>query len=205
VNKKFKILLLYPNDPLLGIAPSNLAVLAAYVKQHSIDFKLFDTTIYKKSDKEAECDIRAKLGHVIKTNINDYMQPKDADVYDDFVKTVNEYKPDLIGIHVIDSTIKYALSFIEKIKDFGIPVISGGIGSTFNYERILKSGLVQYACISEGEEALVELCNKLKAKEDTSNIKNIYTIKDNIVIKNPLRPLIDINTLPPADFTIYEE
>jgi radical SAM superfamily enzyme YgiQ (UPF0313 family) len=53
------------------------------------------------------------------------------------------------------------LSFIEKVKDKNIPVIVGGVGATFGYKKILDSNLVDFVCIGEGEETLVELCNKL--------------------------------------------
>jgi len=203
---KFKVLLIFPNDYLLGVPPSNIAALAAYLKRDGFDVKLFDTTIYRIKKQTAEWDIKVKLGHVLKTNINDYIHPLETDIYEDFVKLVDEYKPDLIGINVIDSTIRYALSFIEKIKNKNIPVIVGGIGSTYHYEKILDTGLVQYACVGEGEKALSELCAKLSNDEDCTNIQNIYT-KDESgnVIKNPLRPLVDINTLPVPDFTIYED
>jgi anaerobic magnesium-protoporphyrin IX monomethyl ester cyclase len=206
MNKKFKVLLIFPNDPLLGVPPSNLALLAAVLKQNDIDIKLFDTTIYKSIDEESEVDKRIKLGHVQKTNIDDYIHPKTINIYEDFVNIVDEYKPNLIGIHMIDSTIRYGLSFVEKIKDKNISVVIGGVASTFHYEKILNTGLVQYACIGEGEGAFVELCNKLQSGEDTTNIRNIYTKnKEGKLIKNSLRPLVDINIIPIADFTIYED
>ena len=114
--KKFKVLLFYPNEPLLGIAPSNLASLAAFLKQNNIDVKLFDCTIYKKQEDNND-EIRAKLGHVKSNNLSDYFPGKTIDVHADFVKTVEEYKPDLIGISVLDSTITFSLEFLKLIKE----------------------------------------------------------------------------------------
>jgi len=205
MNNNFKILLVYPNIPLLGATPSNLAILSACLKQNGYDVKLFDCTVYKPKNIETDDDVRTKLGQAKKSKVDEFFITKDVDIYEDFVKTVDEYKPNLIGFTIIDSTLTMSFNFIKKIKDKKIPIITGGVASTFSYEKILNTGLVDYACIGEGEEALVELCNKLRNKEDTSNIKNIYTkgVNGNI-IKNPLRPLIDVNTLPIPDFSIYE-
>jgi anaerobic magnesium-protoporphyrin IX monomethyl ester cyclase len=204
MKKNFRILLFWPNLPLLGAAPSHLVILSACLKQAGFNVKLFDCTIYKSKNEVTDTEIREKLGHVPKSNMDDYFTAKEVDIYEDFVRVVEEYKPNIIGFSVIDSTIRFSYDFIKKIKDKNIPIIMGGVGTTFNYEKILKKGLVDYACIGEGEEAFVELCNKLNNKENTTNIKNIYTMQKDGIKKNPLRPLVDINTLPPPDFSIYE-
>ena len=206
MKKKFKILLFYPNIPLLGATPSNLAILSACLKQDGFDVQLFDCTLYKDKDAETDDDVRTKLGQVKKSKMDDYVIVKEAShIYDDFVKIVEEYNPNLIGFSLVDSTVTSSLKFIEKIKDKKIPIIVGGVASTFSYEKLLKTNLIDYVCIGEGEEALVELCNKLYNNEDTSNIQNIYTIdKSGNIIKNPLRPLVDVNSLPTPDFSIYE-
>ena len=150
--------------------------------------------------------MREKLGQVKKSNFDDYVKLRDTDPYGDFIKLVNEYEPNLIGLSIIDGTIKYGLSFIEKIKEKNIPVVTGGVGTTFNYKKILSSELVRYACIGEGEHAIVELANAIYYKTDTTNIQNIFTKdKDGNIILNSLRPPIDLNTLPIPDFDIYED
>jgi len=201
--KDFKVLLFYPNQSLLGIAPTHLAILSACLKQAGFITKLFDCSIYK-SKTETNDDVRTKLGHVKKTNIENYFKGKTENIYEDFVKTINDYQPDLIGISVIDSTIFFSLDFLKLIKDKKIPVVFGGVGATFAYERILKSGLVDYVCIGEGEETIVELATNIMENKDCSKIKNIYTIKDGGIVKNPLRALVDINKTPMPDFSIYE-
>ena len=204
-NKNFRILLFWPNLPLLGAAPSHLVILSACLKLAGFDVRLFDCSVYKPKNIETDDNVREKLGHIKKSEIDEYFTAKEEDVYEDFTKIVEEYKPDLIGFSVIDSTISFSFDFIKKIKNKNIPIAMGGVGSTFGYKRILDSNLVDFACIGEGEKAIVELCEKLHKKEDCTNIQNIYTKnKDGNIIKNSLRSLIDINTLPPPDFSIYE-
>jgi len=206
MKKDFRVLLLYPNESLQGVAPASLGLLSAFLKNDGFDVKLFETTVYVNKEKIANDKLREKLGQVKKSNFDEFIKPKSSDMYEDFINLVNEYKPNLIGISLIDGTIKYGLSFIEKIKHLKIPIITGGVGTTFNYKKILDSGLVNYVCIGEGELALLELANKLYSNEDTLNIKNIYTLNpDGSVHKNPLRPPIDLDSLPIPDFDIYED
>ena len=204
--KDFKVLLVYPNERLQGVAPANMALLSAYLKASGYQVKLFETTAYLSPGEEGNDKLREKLGQVKKSNFDNYVKIKDTDPYEDFVKLVDDYQPNLIGLSLIDGTIKYGLSFIEKIKDKHIPVITGGVGTTFNYEKILKTGLVDYVCIGEGEEALVEVCDALYEGLEPTSVKNIY-LKNSLgcIIKNPLRPPIDLNTLLIPDFSIYED
>jgi len=207
--KNFKVLLLFPNEPLLGVTPSNLAILSAYLKADDFEVKLFDSTIYRPKQFQSEIETRVKLGHVKKTDIENYIHPLEVDVYDDFERVVNEYKPNLIGISLIDSTIGMALKFLDKIKnkikERNITIIGGGVTCAFLYERILNTNVFDYLCIGEGEGALVELCNKLMNGEDCSSIKNLYYKKDGKIIKNPIRPLVNLNDMLVPDFSIYED
>jgi len=207
MSKKFKILFFYPNEPLVGVASSNLAILSSCLKQNGFDdIKLFDCSMYRSVSNDTQDQIRAKLGHVKKTDIDHYVQLNENNIYDDFIKTIDEFKPDLIALSLVESTYYFSLSFLEKIQTKNIPVVAGGVGVTFLYDKILNSNLVDYVCVGEGEEAIVDLCNKLYNGEDCSDIKNIYTKdKNGNIIKNPLRPMIDINNLPMPDFSIYND
>lgn len=206
MKKNFKILLLYPNERLQGVAPASLALLSAFLKNDGFEVKLFETTSYLFQGQDSNDKLREKLGQVKKSNFDEYVKLRDTDPYEDFIKLVNEYKPNLIGLSVIDGTIKYGLSFIEKIKEKNIHVVAGGVGTTFNYQKLLSSHLIDYACIGEGELAIVELANAILYGKDTTNIQNIFTkdINGNI-IKNSLRAPIDLNTLPIPDFDIFED
>lgn len=210
MKKKFKVLLLFPNEPLLGVTPSNLAILSAYLKADGFDVKLFDSTIYRPKAFQTEIETRVKMGHVKKTNIEDFISPLEEDVYEDFVKVVDEYKPNLIGVSLIDSTIGMSLSFFKKIekqiKERNITIIGGGVTCAFLYERILNTNVFDYLCIGEGEGALVELCNKLLNNEDCSNIRNLYyKDKNGVIVKNPIRPLAKLDDMLVPDFSIYED
>ena len=197
-----KVLFLYPNEYMVGPAPSNLAILSACLKNAGFDTKLFDCSLYKSNDSED--DKRANLGQVKRSKIDDYIQPINTNIYDDFIKIVDEYNPDIIAVTMIDSTIRLALTFLEKIINRNIPIIAGGVGATFNYEKILKSGLIKYVCRGEGEEAIVELCTGLCNGKDCSGISNICSIVNGNIIVNKMRDPISLDKVPLPDFSIYD-
>lgn len=204
--KKFKVLFLFPNEPRVGVVPSNIAILAACLKKRNHDVKLFDCSMYQSINyDEKQDDIREKLGHVKRTNIDNYAPLKMTNVYDDFECLVNSYDPDLIAISLVDSTIRISYTFIDKIKDKKIPIVVGGIGALFSYEKILRSGYVDYVCLGEGEETLPELCNVIKNDGNIKSVKNICYLNNGQIIKNQSGKLCDLNDLPVPDFSIYDD
>ena len=79
-----------------------------------------------------------------------------TDIYDDLRKAVDEYKPDLIGITLVEDTFKLGMSLLDAIEDRNIPVIAGGIFVNFFADSLIKDKKIDMLCFGEGEEALVE-------------------------------------------------
>jgi len=223
---KFKVLLMYPNEPMVGVIPSNLAYLSACLKEAGHDVRLFDTSLYKSiryaprrdnwnQQKEttksfdsvsSQDELRTKMGHVKTSNVGDYQKMRETSPHSDFADLVEDWKPNLIATTTVDSTIEFTWEFIEEIRGKRPKVIMGGVGATFNYDRILNSGYVDYVNVGEGEGSLPELCGRLQRNEDCYDIKNIYLKgPDGKIITNPQRPRTDIDELPMPDFSIYEE
>jgi radical SAM superfamily enzyme YgiQ (UPF0313 family) len=142
---------------LVSLLPNNIALLAGCLKKQGYDVKLFDTTLYRTADRTND-QMRVERMQVRKFNIEDAgLKIKERDVYDDFAKVVREYNPDLIGVSVVDDTVEMGLNLIKQADCKNIPVVFGGVYATFNPERLIKQKEVDILCISEGEEALLEL------------------------------------------------
>lgn len=204
-NKKFKILLVYPNQTLLGVVPGNIALLSACLKKAGFQVKLFDASIYRTS-KATQDDLRTTLNQVKKTNIDDYVKYVNKNIVTDFQKNVKDYQPNLIAMTLVDDTVNLGLSLLNSVKNFNILKIIGGVAVTFGFEKLLKHDCVDIACIGEGEEAIVELCNRLRQHKNIKTIKNLYfKTKKGKITKNKLRPLTDINQLPFPDFSIFND
>lgn len=202
--KNFKVMFVYPNQ-MGGVIPSNLPVISACLKQAYFQVKLFDASMYKISQKSQD-EVREKLNQVKKTDINKYFSFKPTDIFEDFVKEVEEYKPDLIAITFVDETMPLGFSLLEKIRDKKIPVVAGGVTAIFASEILLKNPDINIVCVGEGEEAIVELCDRMYNGEDYNDLKNFYfKNEDGTIKKNPIRPLVDLNKLPYPDYSIFDD
>ena len=185
--------------------PPNLAIISAFIKRANIDVKLFDTTFYKTRGKTGD-DARVDTLQVKETNFEDLgIQLNEGDMHEDFMKVVEDYEPDLIGLSAVSLTYLMGIDLLKKLKknDIKIPTIVGGIHATVSPEEVINEDCVNYICVGEGEQALVELCESLRDKKDTKGIKNIWAKKNGQIYRNELRLPIDINSLPFQKFHTF--
>lgn len=198
-----KVLLIYPNTMASSLVPINLSQLSACLKEKGFEVELFDTTFYKTE----KISFEQKRVELLQIKPFDYAGKgiyfKETDIYEDLVKKISYFKPDLIGITLVEDTWELAKSLLEKIGDFHVPVIAGGVFVTASPEEVISNDSVDIICLGEGEEALVELCRKMSKGEDFSNIKNLWVKSDGKIVKNPIGPLTDIDKLPYIDYDIF--
>ena len=110
---------------------------------------------------------------------------------------------DMIGINSFASTAPRAIQVINKLKILNKPIVWGGIHATISPQECIK--YTDIVCVGEGEEATIDLANSIKNRKDYSKIKNLWVRKNNTVIKNPVRNLIDdLDSLPPVDYEISD-
>lgn len=201
----FKALLVYPNLQMVALMPSNIALLSACLKKAGIEVRLFDTTLYRTAEKSVD-DIRVEHMQLRPFNLKEKgVDYKDSDVFEDFEKMVREYKPDIIAVSATDDTFDLGIALVAKIRHLGIHVTVGGIYPTFSPDESINNENLDSICLGEGEEALVELCLRLRDGLDISTIPNLWIKKNGFVCKNPMRPLIDVDKIPYEDFDIFEE
>lgn len=204
---KFKILLIHANSTLDTLIPPNLAVINSVLKHAGYETKLFDTTFYK-TRKITGDDARVKTLQVKKTNFENLgIYIKTTNMYDDFIKMVEDYQPNLIGMSAVSATYPFGVKLLRQLRQdgFTIPTIVGGTHATISAKDILNESCIDYVCVGEGEDAFVELCDALKNGKDTSNIKNIWIKKGNKIIENMVRPPVDINKIPFQDWSIFDD
>jgi radical SAM superfamily enzyme YgiQ (UPF0313 family) len=130
---------------------------------------------------------------------------KNSDMFQDFRNMIEEFQPSLIGFSALESTLEMTLELLHSIKDKKIPKLIGGMGVLFLRERIIKNDLIDMICIGEGEGAIVDLANAIRDEKDYSNIKNLWIKKVSTIIRNEPRNLVDLNTLPLPDWSIFEK
>lgn len=108
----------------------------------------------------------------------------------------------LIGINSFASTSKRASRIISFLKKrLNIPIIYGGVHATISPEDCIE--VCDLVCVGEGEEAIVELANALDKKKSIEKIKNLWIKKEDKIIKNPVRNLLDnLDEIPMPDYNI---
>ncbi|OGP71480.1 MAG: hypothetical protein A2Y80_07680 [Deltaproteobacteria bacterium RBG_13_58_19] len=110
-----------------------------------------------------------------------------------------DFKPDLVGISSISSTIPRAYDLADFYRQQGLPVVLGGAHPSFLPEEGL--GHADYVICGEGDEALSELVATLQDGGDFAAINNLAYREGESVRQNPWRPLVeDLDTLPIPDY-----
>ncbi|MDD5012047.1 MAG: radical SAM protein [Candidatus Nanoarchaeia archaeon] len=108
----------------------------------------------------------------------------------------------LIGINAFASTSKRASRIISFLKKrLNQPIVYGGVHATISPEDCIK--VCDLVCVGEAEDAIVELANAIENKKSIEKIKNLWIKKENKIIKNPVRNLIDnLDEIPMPDYEI---
>ena len=124
---------------------------------------------------------------------------------EEFCEQVRKENPDLLAFTFTSNLfplVKKLVSYLRR-HNINILTIGGGPHVTLNPQNVINNSDIDIVCIGEGEEALVSLCSKLERGKDYSRINNLWVKWGEKVIKNPLSPYIDLNTLPFADREIF--
>ena len=114
VSKNLKIMFLYPNLHMSTLVPNGIAILVAWLKREGFkNIDLFETTFYESRDKSKDQD-RADVGQVQPFNYADRgVKLKTTDMYEDFVKKVDEFKPDIIMASILEDTFKIFINLFQ--------------------------------------------------------------------------------------------
>ena len=203
--KDFKILLVYPNIPLMTVPPLSMAIFTGILKKEGYTVELFDTTPYISDDGNLSQKNRRlylqyrdysdedDLGIVVKTNL-----------IEDFRKAVLDYKPDLMIWSVVEDAFKKTLKMVESIKDYKCVSIFGGVLPSADPEYVINQKYINFISKGEGEITLKELAKTVYEKKNYQNIKGTWFKKDDgTIIKNPPNQLVNINESTP-DFGLFD-
>lgn len=203
--KPFRILLINCNTMFDTLITAGIGILSSMLKNTGAEVELFDTTFYKTAEMTGD-EARALSLQVKKTDFADLgIIPEQGDVVNDFVKKVEDFKPDLVGLSAIEVTYPLGIRLLKALREVRpVPTIAGGPYATFAPEIVIKQDCVDMVCVGEGEELLIELVQKLRTGGDITFIKNLWVKKDGKLFKNPVRKPVDLDILPDQDWTVYD-
>jgi anaerobic magnesium-protoporphyrin IX monomethyl ester cyclase len=121
------------------------------------------------------------------------------------VQKIVRLNPDLVAISVFSDNYRWACAVAEGVKrHLPVPIIFGGVFATNCPETVIANPHVDMVCIGEGEQPIVELVGSMAKGTIDESIKNLWFKKNGEVIKNPVRPLQDLDALPAFDKSIFE-
>lgn len=186
------------------LVPNAIGVFSALLKQEGFCVDLFDATLYR-TDVDSSDERKAKALQVRPFNLLERgVALKTTEMESDFRAKVETLQPDLIAVSVVEDTFPIGTRLLNTIADLKIPTVMGGVFATYAPEIVMAEPTVQYLCRGEGEGALVDLCRALSAGHDPSRIPNLWVKRGDAVIKNDMRPTLDVNQLPIQDLSIFQ-
>ena len=206
-----KVLFIYPNTYGMNMIPPAIALFSAILKKRGHKIEIFDTTYYQIDCGTNYDQAQEKQLAVIPTNLESRgIKRKTTSWKDDIKKRIIHFRPDLIAISATEDMWELGVKLLCEIKDYkiknNVPVIAGGVFPTFAPEIVSKEELIDLVCIGEGENTLVDICDKIQNKKDYSDVTNVWVKKNGKVVrKNPISKPVDINQNPILDLDLFDE
>ena len=211
--KDFRILMFYPNLHMSALMPQVIGIFTALFKREGYTIDLFDCTYYQDIDV-INLGKNANEERVKNRNARAYSNDEwiergakvKSGIKEDFVKKVQDFKPDLILVSVLESTYFLAMDLLNNVphKDRSYKTLFGGVFATYAADKLINNDLVDYVCRGEGEDAVLEMCKRLSSGDRIDNVRNFTLKVDGQVYKNLLRPAVDLNSVPIPDWDLFD-
>lgn len=111
---------------------------------------------------------------------------------------------DLVGLTLMTNFFDGAVEVTRHLKAAsGTPVIWGGVHPTIRPEESLEHA--DMVCVGDGEDAVLELLDKMAAGRDWTDTANIWTKRDGAIVRNPPRPLSrDLDAYLRPDYSLED-
>ena len=195
----------------MNMLPPAIAMFSAILKKEGHQVQIFDTTYYSLDYGIDSDGSKMEKLNVVPFNMEDKgIRLKTSDWKIDLKKQVDDFKPNLLAISSTEDMWELGVTVLQELRDYkiknNIPVIAGGVFSTFAPEICIKEELVDLVCVGEGENALIDLCKRIENNQDYSDVTNLWVKKDRKVIKkNSISKPVNINDNPIIDISLFEE
>jgi hypothetical protein len=224
----FRVLLIYPNQRAESLVPPSIAMFSRLLKDHGYEVDLFDSSFYDldaddyiaqmdssgsgqgdgievvKSKGDAKSLIQNCLVRPYESKADSLRKHEGA--VEVLTRKVEGFQPHLIAVTSTESTVLLAMQLLKAVRHHRIPTILGGVFATFAPERAIDFHEVDMICVGEGEVALLDLCERMRAGESYDDVTNLWIKKQSgDIIRNPITKPVDVDKLPTLDIEIFEE
>lgn len=122
------------------------------------------------------------------------------------IKQVIDTSPDIVAFSVLAVTYQWALQRAGEIKRIlDVPIVFGGVHAITCPERIIDKKQVDIVALGEGEYALADLLDSMRAGEPDTSLEGFwFKSRSKEIIKNSRRALIeDLDSMPFPDKDLF--
>src|SRR3989344_4774769 len=171
-NKKFRVLLVYPNIPGMLVLPGAIGLFTTILKKAGFELDLFDATLYEE-DKSI-----SPLKRVEYLQARKFSYSKDLgfelrkDLIGSFVKKVESFKPDLLLVSVLEDAFLQGIKLLDAVKEKNIPHIVGGVFVTAAPEKVISYPQIKMIGWGEGEKTVLKLAQRMRDGKSYDDIPN---------------------------------
>lgn len=170
-----KVLFVYPNISRAVSPQVGLTSLAAVARDAGCDCRMFDITVIPAGNERGA-----------------------------FVQTVQDYKPDIIGISCRSNEWPIVKQLLAEPITSNILKIVGGVHATVAPEEVIAE--VDILARGEAEETFAEILQRLFKPDKYNDIPGTWTRVDGNIYKNPMRPLIsNLDSVPIPYWPIFDD
>jgi len=202
---KFKVLLVYPNLPLMLTPPLGVAIFTSILKSNNFDVSLFDTTEYQENETSSAHNRVKNLQYREYDQDDDIGLHARSNMLIDYESKVVKYNPDVIMyVSVVEDTFLKTVELMNVVHSYGIPNIIGGIFPTSAPIKCLSYDVINVVGVGEGENTIIDFANAVVRNKNIDDVKGIWFIKDGNVIKNKSPRLVDISETIP-DYSLFDK
>ena len=123
--------------------------------------------------------------------------------FKDILKELEKENPDLVAFTSYGTQNVWTDKLLKLVRKKGFKTIIGGYDATLNPGNYLETA--DFVCVGEGEKPLSELLAAMNKNKSPSKIKNLWMKRNNKIIKNQVRPLIEnLDELPFPDREAFD-
>jgi anaerobic magnesium-protoporphyrin IX monomethyl ester cyclase len=206
------VLFIYPNQRSESLVPPAIAIFSSLLKNKGHNVELFDTSDYDLDADEYISFKNSQKNSVAVNNllVRPYESKRDSlikhrSASKDLESKVLEFKPDLVAVTSTESTFNLATQLLKSISGYNIPVILGGVFATFAPEVAIKDEEIDIVCVGEGENAIVDLVDRIDSGESYHDVTNLWVKTDKGIVKNGIINPVNVDELPLPDLSIFDD
>jgi radical SAM superfamily enzyme YgiQ (UPF0313 family) len=123
----------------------------------------------------------------------------DPEYQETMIQEIKEFDPELIGLSFLTVGYQRAFNLRKRLKQElpDVMYCAGGVHPTVKPHDTLKEFDLDFIVVGEGEDTMIEVCEKLDRKEGLAGVKGVMYRENGKIIDNGRRDLIkDLDTLP---------